>query len=744
MFHEDEREHLTRERLQILKAMIDSSPMACCVTDENFIVLDCNQVTLDLFQLKDKQEYCERFPELSPMYQPDGTPSKLRMSEILNETFANGKSQFEWMHCTLDGTLIPCEVILKLVKLDGKLVKIGYIQDMRKRNEMTARLEEALEALKIREKLFSTVNRVAEMLLTVENNGDSENSIVQSMELIGHCLSADSVALLRVNLSPEEISLTIDCRWLSEFGQQLQSMNISGQLPRGILPKCEELLFSGKPFNGPITDLPENERQIIDPSGSIKSVYIIPIFYREQMWGIFSIANCTGERILSEEEMGILKSASLMITSVRRRLEQEAEMYRIEIAEESNRAKSRFLARTSHEIRTPVSAVLGISEIQLQSLNLTPTVEEAFVKIHNSSKLLLSIINDILDHSKIEVGKMVITQEEYDVASLISNVSQTHLIYLDNTDIKFHIYVDEKIPVSLVGDAPRIEQVVGNLLSNSFKYTTSGTVELSLQSQNDGLRDDYISLVITVRDTGLGMTHEQLESLYVEYERFHKNEISSATGTGLGMSIVHGLVQMMEAQIDVESEVGKGTTVVVRIPQKISSSEVLGKEMADNLQQFEEYTYAAAKRFNFVPEPMPYGKVLVVDDVEVNLYVAEGLLELYDLNIETCKSGQEAINKIKQGMVYDIIFLDHMMPGLDGFETMRIMRDMGYIQPIVALTANALIGQAEKFIEGGFDGFISKPIQTKLLNTVLIKHIRKKQPPEVIKAAKATLEKKRN
>jgi len=413
------------------------------------------------------------------------------------------------------------------------------------------------------------------------------------------------------------------------------------------------------------------------------------------------------------------------------------EQRRIEIAEESSKAKSNFLAKMSHEIRTPITAVMGISEIELQNTDLPPRIQESFAKIHNSAGSLLGIINSILDLSKIEAGKMDLLQETYEVASMIIDVSQLHFAYLNNKNIAFYLYVDENLPAYLVGDLIRIEQIASNVLSNAFKYTDSGSVSLSFECKKCE-KDDYVTVAISVKDTGLGMSPEQLRFLHDEYTRFHEGENRNVAGTGLGMSIVYNLVQMMNAHIEIDSEVGMGTKVVVTIPQKVSEAGTLGKALAVRLQNFD--VGIREKRLTFEPEPMPYGRVLVVDDVDANLYVAKGLLGFYKLNIETCNSGYEAIEKIKQGLVYDIIFIDHMMPGMNGTEAMCKMRELGYDQPIVVLTANAMIGQAEKFIEEGFDGFISKPIQAKYLNAILVKHIRDKQPPEVIQAAKLTIQ----
>ena len=412
-----------------------------------------------------------------------------------------------------------------------------------------------------------------------------------------------------------------------------------------------------------------------------------------------------------------------------------SEMQRIEVAEESNRAKSRFLARISHELRTPIATVLGVSEIQLQNSRLPMDIEESFDKIHNSAQLLLSIINDLLDLSKIEARKMSLQNKRYEVTSMISDAISLHLAYIGDKDIDFRLKVDENLPAFLIGDSLRIVQIVNNLVSNAFKYTDSGSVVISIKCEEKD--SESIILVISVKDTGFGMTTEQLSALRDEYTRFHEHEHNFIGGTGLGMPIVYNLAEMMNAEIELCSKVGNGTTVTIRIPQKKAGTEVLGKETALRLQQYKISVRTASKRFNFVPEPMPYGRVLVVDDTSANLFVAQRLLEFYQIDTETCSSGQEAIAKIKQGKVYDIVFMDHMMPVLNGVDTLRIIRDIGYKEPVIALTANAIIGQAEEFLKIGFDGFISKPIQAKRLNSILIKYIKDKQPPGVIEEARA-------
>ncbi|MCL2009635.1 MAG: ATP-binding protein [Synergistaceae bacterium] len=408
----------------------------------------------------------------------------------------------------------------------------------------------------------------------------------------------------------------------------------------------------------------------------------------------------------------------------------------LQASEAASVSKSNFLIDMSHKIRTPMNAILGIAEILTHDEMLEPHTKGALDKIYNSGELLLGIINDILDMSKIEAGKLELTRAEYETASLINDTATLNMMRIGGKPIEFELSVDENTPSSLFGDELRIKQILNNVLSNSFKYTSKGLVKLSLAAEAvGGGEESDVTLVFRVSDTGHGMTEEQVNKLFDEYSRFNMGANRKTEGTGLGMSITRNLARLMGGEIFVESELGKGTTCTVRLPQKRTSGGVLGRELAENLRKFRTNGAKQIRGGQMMFEPMPYGSALVVDDVESNLYVAKGLLTPYWLSVDTVMSGFDAIDKIKNGKVYDIVFMDHIMPGMDGIEAAKIIRGMGYAHPIVALTANALAGQSEMFLSNGFDDFISKPIDVRQLNAALKKHVRDKQPPEVIEAA---------
>ena len=404
-------------------------------------------------------------------------------------------------------------------------------------------------------------------------------------------------------------------------------------------------------------------------------------------------------------------------------------------AENSNRSKSSFIAQMSHEIRTPMNAILGISEIQLHDSSLTASAEEGFRQVYESGALLLNIINDILDFSKIDAGKMEIVQGIYDIPSLVNDAIQLTRLRNESKMIEFYLEIDEKTPLEMIGDEIRIRQILNNLLSNSFKYTEKGEVRLTINAETEPNSANVI-LVIAVNDTGQGMTEAQIKEIFVDYSRFNTKENYNVTGTGLGMSITKHLLNLMGGQISVRSEVGVGSTFTVRLPQKRVGLTECGAEVVERLQ---DYTFRPGKynkKAQLLHEYMPYGKVLIVDDVESNLYVAKGLMTPYGLEIDTVKSGISAIELIKGGKVYDIIFMDHMMPEMDGIEATNILREMGYTNPIIALTANAMAGNAQMFLSNGFNEFLPKPIDSRELDNMLKTIIRDNQTPEVLEAAR--------
>jgi len=377
-----------------------------------------------------------------------------------------------------------------------------------------------------------------------------------------------------------------------------------------------------------------------------------------------------------------------------------------------------------------MNAIIGITLAELQKKDLPHGYAVALDKVYSSGNLLMGIINDILDMSKIETGKLELLPAEYDTPSLINDAVQLNIVRIGSKPIHFELDIDENLPQKLYGDELRLKQVLNNLLSNAIKYTSAGSVKLSVGFITAG--GDEVTLRFIVSDTGQGMKPEDRNLLFSRYMRLNTETNRATEGTGLGLSITKKLVEMMDGAIEVESEYGKGSVFTVTVKQKTAANgnDPIGAELVGKLRDF---TFAGDKRralLNIVREPMPYGRVLIVDDVDTNLYVAEGLLSPYKLDIENAASGFEAIDKVKSGRAYDIIFMDHMMPVMDGIEAAHELRTLGYTGAIVALTANAIVGSDKLFADNGFDGFISKPIDIRRLDETLKRFIRDRHPEE--------------
>jgi len=412
---------------------------------------------------------------------------------------------------------------------------------------------------------------------------------------------------------------------------------------------------------------------------------------------------------------------------------------REEAAQVASRTKSNFLANMSHEVRTPLTAVLGLSELILETVLLDDETRSNLIKIFRSSETILSLINDILDISKIEADKLELNMSKYDLPSLLSDTTAQSLQYIGEKPIELILNITEDLPHYLIGDELRIKQILSNLLSNSFKFTKEGTVELGMRCHRSG---DDLWMAAWVYDTGVGIRPEGMAKLFTLYGKmdddYNDNKLNRRTeGTGLGLSISKRIAEMMDGTITVKSEYGKGSKFTVKLRQKYVDDTVIGpgvveslKNFDDSLQQFES---GKITRIN-----LSYAKVLIVDDNYTNQYVAKGLMGLYGMEIDSAMGGQEAIDLIRDEKIkYDTIFMDHMMPGMDGIEATRIIREeinTPYAKevPIIALTANAIEGHEEIFLNSGFQAFLAKPIDLARLDIILRKWVRDKDAEELL------------
>ena len=388
------------------------------------------------------------------------------------------------------------------------------------------------------------------------------------------------------------------------------------------------------------------------------------------------------------------------------------------MADRANRAKSDFLANMSHEIRTPINAIMGMNEMILRECEQDDIVEYA-QNIENASHTLLSLINDILDFSKIESGKMEIIDSTYDTAYLLNDVINMVRIKAEEKNLWFYIDIDETLPSELWGDGIRNRQIITNILSNAVKYTKQGGVTLSVAGES--LDSDRLLLKIRVEDTGIGIRKEDISKLFHNFERLDLDENRNVEGTGLGLAITYSLVKQMNGEIEVESEYGIGTTFTVSLPQGIMSDIQLGDFQGKYQEETKKSTHPYRESF-----VAPDAKVLVVDDTSMNLLVISQLLKKTHMRIDTCLSGKECLYMVQKEH-YDVILLDHMMPGMDGIETLKLLRDMYNNKcqdvPVIALTANAIVGVREMYMREGFNDYLSKPVESSALEAMIKKYL---------------------
>lgn len=370
--------------------------------------------------------------------------------------------------------------------------------------------------------------------------------------------------------------------------------------------------------------------------------------------------------------------------------------------------KSNFLSNVSHEIRTPLNAILGMNEMILRE-NADGRIQDYALNIAASGQTLLQLINDVLDLSKIESGKFEVIPTTYSLADIIYELESMVRPIIKKDDLSLIIDVDESLPGKLYGDAIRIKQMATNILTNAVKYTEKGTINFNVRGE---IKDDICILNMSVKDTGRGIKENDIDNLFNAFERVDQLKNSGIEGTGLGLAITKKFALMMDGDITVQSTYGEGSTFSIVVPQKVVSSEPIGDYSKNRHEHVrEEYTVS------FIA---PDAKVLAVDDIEMNLSVIELLLQDTQIQISTCNSGKDCLEMVKEEK-FDLILLDHMMPDLDGVETLKIIKDNHYGDdtPIVALTANADVNAKSEYINYGFSDYLSKPIDPGMLEKLV-------------------------
>ena len=436
--------------------------------------------------------------------------------------------------------------------------------------------------------------------------------------------------------------------------------------------------------------------------------------------GIFLLISLFYYLSYKNEQVYNLRMEEMTIN--RQKQEYEAEVLRLEkvAADEANKAKGSFLADMSHEIRTPINAILGMNEMILREAD-DPGIREYARNIGASGKNLLALINSILDFSKIEDGKMEIVPVHYSVSEMITYLVNSISERARGKGLELIVNADPTLPSELYGDDTRINQVIMNLLTNAVKYTHEGSVTLTLKAGER--QDDDITILVEVRDTGIGIKKSEMGKLFESFERLDVVRNRNIEGTGLGMSITTRLLKLMDSELKVQSKYGEGSVFSFEIKQKIVNDTPLGDYKMMSYEDEIRETYNEAFH-------APDAHILIVDDTKMNIIVATGLLKSTGIKIDSAMNGQDAI-ALADKNVYDVIFLDQRMPGMDGTETLKLMKASAEGKnkdtPVICLTADAISGAKEKYIEIGFTDYLTKPVNGLSLEQILLKHLPKEK-----------------
>ena len=574
----------------------------------------------------------EEYHKLSPKIQPDGKQSKEQVFINLKLAFKSGGGVFEWLFQTRDGESIPAEVTLVRMEHKGEKFVVGFTRDLREQKRM-------LQAIERRDKLLDTVNDAAAILLSTGTDENIESSIYKSMDLVGRAVGVDRVMIWKNEGVGMEFRFVLLFKWLSETGKSKRRIPIGTKCSYNDLPGWEGMFLRGEYINRPLSEMPRVDREFLAPY-DLKSIVVIPLFIEDRLWGFFNLDDCTRERMFTDDEIDILKSAGLLIINA---IQHDAMTQNLK---EAVLAKSSFLANMSHEIRTPMNAIIGMTNIGMASLD-ADRKDYAFERINNASNHLLGIINDILDVSKIEAGRFELTEENFNFEQMLQKVININMFRIEQKKLVFSMDIDTNIPDNLIGDDQRLTQVISNLLTNAAKFTDDGK-SIRLDARLAGETDDICTIEIAVADTGIGISAEQQSRLFTSFQQADNSTSRKYGGTGLGLVISKHIVENMGGAIRVESEPGEGSTF---------SFTAKLRRAADQIDS-PLHPCLDSSRI----------RLLVVDDDQDALDSFRSIADRLNITCDTVQNSAEAMRLIRAGAIYDICFIDWHLPDEDSIE----------------------------------------------------------------------------
>ncbi|MDR2731037.1 MAG: response regulator [Treponema sp.] len=677
---------------ELTRAILDASPLCFIVFDENARAIDCNDASLKTFGTT-KKYHLDHFYEFSPEYQSDGAKSGEKAVELIKKALGGEKQVFEWMHRSVSGELIPFEVTLTRTKHNGKYVALGYQYDLRNTKKMLESIREQGEQLKIR---LEQQELISELSRGFISSGDSQTLVKEAVAKLGHYHDVTLVFVFAMDYELRDTHLAY--YWCAD-----------GAPPRNAITNLFEYLTAIFPENLPeyfaipivaCDDTAANPEAVFQALYRINIMAVIgaPLYVDGRLWGVVCVEQASSLRKWTENEKGFVAMTASTIAGIIMR-----DIYTVKLKEalhkatEASKAKSEFLSNMSHEMRTPLNAITGMTAIGKSAKDMERK-DYALDKIEDASTHLLGVINDVLDMSKIEANMLELSPVEFNFEKMLQKVVAVVNFRVDEKRQKLVVHIDRKIPQILKADDQRLAQVVTNLLSNAVKFTPEEG-SITLETRCMGEEKGIFTIQISVSDTGIGISGEQQKRLFSSFQQAESSTTRKYGGTGLGLAISKSIVEMMGGTIRVQSEPEKGSTFNFTI-QAARGAESKHKRLLD-------------VKLNNV-------RIMAVDDDPDILAYFLNIAQDFGISCDTAINGEEALKLINQKGDYNIYFIDWRMPVMDGI---RLANEIKARRPensiVIMISAAEWSAIAQEAREAGVDKFLPKPLFSSTIADII-------------------------
>jgi len=697
------------------RATLDAAPIGFTIIDENLQVIDANNAILEAFGC-DKKDYIEHFYEYAPEYQPNGDNSQEKSIEIIKRTLNGENFKVEWTHRTPLGHLIPFEVTLTRTKYMEKYVALCYQYDLRNIKKITTELKNQSELLRVRleqQELISEISR------SFVSSSETKKLVKEAITRLGHYYKVSNVVIYNLDYRSGEANIA--WHWSADPELEKRKKINTRDLIKASFP--ERLYGCATVPILSCTNTAANDSEVFTEllAANIFSFVCAPLYVEGYMWGFMAVEQNDKPRQWTDSEKNFMATTASTIAGAIM-----LDIYNAKLKDAvtkvtaTSKAKSEFLSNMSHEMRTPMNAIINMAAIAKKTADIERK-NYALEKINEASTHLLGVINDILDMSKIEAKKFELFPVEFNFEKMLGRVVSVLNFRAEEKYQRFNIQIDENIPKILIGDDQRISQIITNLLGNAVKFTPENGY-INLNAQFLGEKDGACTIQISVTDTGIGISKEHQKNLFQSFQQAETSTARNYGGTGLGLSISKNFVQMMGGDIWVESEINKGSTFAFTIKVR-RGKEYKAQEKPEN-RETEDINLAGSR-------------ILLVEDMEINREIVMMLLEPTHAEIDCAVNGLQAVEMyIEEPQRYDIIFMDVHMPGMDGYEATRQIRSFEKRKlsdsktrkriPIIAMTANVFKEDIENCLNAGMDDHVGKPLDYEIILEKLRGYIPKK------------------